>query len=148
MLDFENIKKFDAWRERWGDKDSITLWQYVNFNVHPEDILILGSLMFPNFIEIDGCVLLSSNYDEDVFKEMQLNYDNQMIEKNINHVRIYDVFANCVDDVDDLVFERIGKLLQFSWSGYLRQKFPDRKIIVTYLNDEQEYSPTLSVYQE
>lgn len=148
MLNFNNIKRFGAWKNKWGDTGQVTLSQYISFNIHPEDVLILGSLFFPNFIEVGGCVLLSNNYNSDTFKKMKLNSNNQSIERNINRVYIYDIFANCGDDVEEIVFERVGKLLQTSWSTYLNKEFPKKKINVDYCNNLKQYGPTLTVYQE
>jgi hypothetical protein len=70
-----------------------------------------------------------------------------MIEKDINRVHIYDIFANCEDDVEDSVFERVGAMLKISWSNYLIREFPHKEIIVEYSNDQREYGPTLTAYQ-
>jgi hypothetical protein len=70
------------------------------------------------------------------------------LEKTINHIHIYDVFANCSDNVEDTVYENIGKLLQFFWSNYLRSKFPLKTIIVEYNNGTQVYGPTITFKSE
>ena len=148
MLNFENVKKFDTWKNQWEDKKSMTLSQYISFNIHPEDLLIIGSLLLPKIIEVDECILLADNFEKDIYKNLCLKLDSQSVEKEINRVHVYDIFANCTDDVEDTVFERVGKLLQASWLNYFCREFSDKRIIVDYINDNQEYGPVLTMYQE
>jgi hypothetical protein len=68
------------------------------------------------------------------------------LKKVINHVHVYDLFEG-FDDVDDNTFERLAQLLQFSWSLWVRQKYPQREVFVDLRIDQAEYGPTLLVYQ-
>jgi len=148
MFDFSDIKKYEKWRGAWENKESMTLLEYISFNIDPEDVLIIGSLFLPKFIEIDECILLADNYEEGVYRELCLKFDNQSIEKEINCIHIYDVFANCTSNVEDAVFERVGKLLQGSWLNYLSAEFPSKQITVDYITNEKTYGPVLRIYQQ
>lgn len=145
----DSIGKFNNWKNQWGDPSQIGIMDYINFNIHPEDVLILGYLFFPKFIEFDGCVFFQDHFSEENYfswKE-RLGNDRVAIEKVINHVHVYDVFANFTTKLEDSIFERIGRLLQLSWSIYLRREFPHKRIIVDYSNDENDYGPIVYVYQ-
>ena len=148
MIDYTNIMRFDIWREKWKNKDAMNLQQYISFNVHPEDVLIIGSLMIPNFVEVENCIFLVDNFDEKLFKQLKINHNNEYVEKNINQIHVYDLFDNCRDKVDDNTFERLGKLLKISWSSYLLYLFPKRNIIVDLIINESEYGPIITVYQK
>jgi hypothetical protein len=146
----DSIKRFNDWKNMWSDPSQMGIMNYISFNVHPEDVLILGYLFFPKFIEFDGCLFFKDNFSErnySLWKE-KLGDDRSSIEKVMNHVHVYDIFANCTDKVPDSVFEKVGKLLQFCWSIYLHHEFPNKSVIVSYINDENDYGPTLYIYQE
>ena len=147
MFNFENIHRYEVWKNRWEDPEPMDMLQYISFNIHPEDFLIAGSLMMPEFVEVKGCVFLKSNYSEDVYHKMQSDYDPQSIEKGTNHMYVYDLFGHAPQDVENVVFERIAEFLQISWSMCLARKFPGKNMIVEYLNSENEYGPTLTIYQ-
>ena len=149
MQSIENIKKFNSWKNNWDNPSSLGLLNYISFNIHPDDVLILGNLFFPNFIEFDNSIFYSEHFNLNGYNEwrQKLNNDSIAIEKVINHVHVYDIFTNCTDQIDDATFKNIGKLLQLSWSMYLNKVFPDKQIIVMYSDDESEYGPTLTVHQ-
>jgi len=52
-MNLEEIDKYIKWKDRWSKKDNIDIYQYISFNIHPDDILIIGKLLFPETIEID-----------------------------------------------------------------------------------------------
>lgn len=147
MFDFEDIRRYEVWKNRWQNPDSMDMLKYISFNIHPEDFLIAGSLMMPEFIEVNGCVFLESNYSESVYNRMQSDSDSQAIEKGMNHMYVYDLFGHAPQDVENVIFERIAEFLQISWSMCLARKFPGKNMIVEYLNSENQYGPSLTIYQ-
>jgi hypothetical protein len=149
-IDVNNIKKYSIWKNKWEDQSAINLQQYVSFNIHPDDVLIVGKLFFPDIIEVNECVFLMDNYDKNVYQKIRTQYrdDNKLIERTINHIYIYDYFANCKDNIDNTTFEYVGNVLRFSWQIYFSKVFPEKEFVVEYNNDEQEYGPTLTFYHK
>ena len=149
MEKLDNIKKFRDWKNNWTSKDSLGLIEYISFNIHPDDVIILGNLFFPDFVEIEDSVFLSINFDEDIYTQLRLKseYNKEDIEKTLNRIRVYDIFANCTDDVDEKVFEKVAELLRQSWSNHLKYKFPKRKFCVELIINEYEYGPLLLIFQ-
>ncbi|MCT4582194.1 MAG: hypothetical protein N4A35_12350 [Flavobacteriales bacterium] len=147
MIDYEKIERFNKWKNNWEKSDLISLSDYISHNIYPEEILIISSLIFPSVIKVNECVFFSDNYDEKVYKTLSSNLNNAEVEKQINRMHIYDVFAHCTEEVDDSVFEKVGRFLQMAWSNYFCMKYPNKKIIVDYYNDDESYGPVLTVYQ-
>lgn len=150
MIDVNDIKKYSIWKNKWEDQSSINLQQYISFNIHPDDVLILGKLFFPEIIEVDECVFLLDNYDQNIYQEISVQYknDNKSIERAINHIYIYDYFAHCEDNIEDTIFESVGNLLKFSWQIYFNRIFSGKEIVIEYSNDSLEYGPTLTFYHQ
>lgn len=108
-MNLEEIGKYIEWKNRWSQKDNIDIYQYISFNIHPDDILIIGKLLFPEIIEIENCILLKDNYDYFLYENLKKKYNNSSeIEFEINKLYLYDLFAHCTDITDDKLFKNIG----------------------------------------
>lgn len=149
MNALNKIKKFTDWKNSWISKESLGLIDYISYNIHPEDVIIIGNLFLPELFEIDDFIFLSINFDSDIYNNLKLNnnYKKEEIEKNINRIHLYDIFANCTDSVDESIFNKVGELLRLSWLNHLKNKFPYRKINVELIIDDNEYGPVLVIYQ-
>lgn len=150
MVNLDQISKYSNWKDRWDNQKAISILDYISFNIHPDDVIIISRLLFPKFIEIKNCILYSEKYDQNNFEDWcrELNNDSVAIEKVINHIHMYDLFAHTNETIKDSSFKEIGKLLQFSWALYLRSEFPSKRIIVDYFDNEKDYGPTITVYTE
>ncbi len=149
MNPLNNIKKFIDWKNKWASKESLGLIDYISYNIHPEDIIIIGNLFLPELIEIDDLIFLTINFDTEIYDTLKLknNLNGEEIEKNINRIHLYDIFANCKDSVDESTFNKVGELLRQSWSNYLNNKFPQKKFNIQLIMNEYEYGPILVIHQ-
>jgi len=147
-MDFENVKRYTNWKAQWERPEKMSPLNYISFEVHPEDVLILSRLIHPNFVKENDLILLKDNFSIDSLNQWRSeNLTNEQIEKTINHIHIYDVFANCNDDVSDNVYLELALFLQSTWQLYLNYSFPDTKIVVELSNEDADYGPILTVYQ-
>ena len=148
MINLENIDKYISWKNKWLDQASIDLFQYISFNMHPDDILIAGKLLFPDIMQVDNCILLKTNYCEEVYESIKTKYDNnhQKIEYEINRIHLYDIFDHCVDNVSDASFKEIAGLLQFSWKIYFKEILPNKRVVVEHIDNQIEYGNILTFY--
>lgn len=142
--------KFEMWRERWGDKDRVGFGSYVSSELHPEDALIFSKLLFPNFVEVDGCVLLEDRFDLENFSRWMKEMEGATasVERVLNHTHIYDIFGGCKYDVSDSIFEQLGKVIAFSWGVALKKSFPTRSFCVSFSFSEADYGPVVTFWQE
>jgi len=138
----EDLSRFLEWKNSWSDPEPMDVWQYISFNIHPEDVLLLGCLLLPEFLEYEGGVFLAQNFRQEIVQGRSV-YEAELA---VNTVLIYELFEQA-RHVDDPVFTALGQLLQKSWTGQLLQTFPDRTFRVELLLDERNYGPLLRFYQ-
>ncbi|WP_395502335.1 hypothetical protein [Ectopseudomonas mendocina] len=142
--------RFSLWRERWADKESVSLGSYVSDELHPEDALIFSKLLFPDFVEVDGCVVLKSKFDMNNFLIWMAKMDGvtSSVERILNHTHMYDIFGGCEDDVSDLIFEQLGRVIAFSWGQALKKNFPEKIFCVDFSFSDTDYGPVVTFWQE
>ena len=146
-MNLEEIGKYIEWKNKWYKKDNIDLYQYISFNIHPDDILIIGKLLFPETIEIENSILLKENYNYFLYESLKKRYNNSKeIESEINKIYLYDLFAHCTDVIDDKLFKNIGQFIQFSWDIYFKYKFPNKNIVIERISNIYNYGDILSFY--
>lgn len=108
-------------------------------------LMVAWRFLWPEFVCVDGCVLLPWEYSAETFARWQdrLSGDCQSIENTVNHLHLWDVFdASGLPDESLMV---LGEALQRSWSSALSDQFPDRTFEVSFTNDDVDYGPTVSI---
>ncbi len=133
------------------EKPELTLWDYINYRGDFELAAAFCKLFWPDFIEVEGCILLAAHYDPKSFEQWKQKFegDCEQIELMMNHTHVYDLFLNCESShLDRTVFEIIGQTLLKCWLHALREAFPDKQFKFTYATEPEEYGPTLSFYTE
>lgn len=152
MIDMSEkiFPRFLEWKKQWGEPDEMDLSDYVSFNIHPEDALSVLALTNPAFVEVDGCVFLGNNFEADNHEKWrdQFEGDKYKLQLLINHVHIYDLFANCNDDVEDSVFEKVGEFLKCSYAHALKSLYPERVFVVSLSIGDEDYGPVLTFYEK
>jgi hypothetical protein len=143
------IKKYNNWKNQFTDTSKVTVFEYISFNVHPEDVLIISSLFFPNLVEVNGAVFLEMQYSYNSYLSWLNHFgsDRQALEKMMNHVHMYDIFGHS-NNVDDTVYEQVGMLLQIAWTKHFKSEYPDKNIVVDYWHGEDDYGPIVTVFQK
>lgn len=143
------LNRYELWRGQWADRSSINIFSYVSDICNPEDSLLFCKLLFPDFVVVDEAVILESNYDGDIFSAWfeKLDGDVGAVERVMNHTHLYDVFAGCSDEVDDVVFEQLCEIVALAWRLVLRDKFPERLFLVDISNTDQDYGPVVTFSQ-
>jgi hypothetical protein len=110
-----------------------------------------ATLYWPEFVEVDDCVLLKENFIRTSFEEWRDAFqgDRARIEAMINHTQVWDLFPNAEDDhLDEKVFVFIGRTLESCWTAALRAGYPHRTFVVEYADEPDEYGPTVTFWQE
>ena len=93
-------------------------------------------LLWPEFVEHDGCVLLA--FDESIYQQwlQQLNGDKRHVESMMNHRHIVDVLPASVDKPTQGLVVQLGLLLKELWEAKLKRDFPTRHFCVSFPLDE------------
>ncbi len=128
----------------------VGVWDYLGHRGDFELAFAFGKLFWPDFVEVEGCVLLEEQYDETSFRTWQREFEGDCarVEAMMNHVHVYDLFPEVpADHLDAQLFERLGRLLVQTWTHALKEAFPARAFNVTYSNEPQAYGPTVGFHQ-
>ena len=146
-IDPMTLPALKKWREQ--SPPSAEVWDYLGSQ--PGGLttaLTFAHLFWPEFVEVQGCVLLSRAYEQKTFDLwwQELSGDKRRIERVINHVHLHDVFTGDQDlelEVTNLALKELGEILVECWTCALAAQFPDRKFYVELRSEEQEYGPTI-----
>jgi hypothetical protein len=148
-LDPTKLRDFDKWRTDWGKPD-FTLWNYVNYRSDPELAVAFATLFWPKVVDVDGCILLAEHYNPHNFAhwKVQLAGNCQEIERVINHVHVYDLFTHSGTSGTALeALEYLAQVLMRCWECNLRETFPNRRFVLAYATEPEEYGPTITFFQ-
>ncbi|HHN1212144.1 TPA: hypothetical protein ACRNXC_002338, partial [Pseudomonas aeruginosa] len=76
--DLKCLSNYELWRSGWENKNEIDVFSYISYEIRPEDLLILGKLVFPDFILDRGAVILEMNYEEKKFNDWMERLENDI----------------------------------------------------------------------
>jgi hypothetical protein len=136
----------------------LTLWNYLGMRADYDLAAAFTSLFWPDFIEVDGCILLNESHSPANFEQWKEHFqgDRRSIEQMLNHTHMYDLFMNSETvlnrPTDSLyspaLYEYLAQTLVVCWKHALQETFPDKKFAFSYATDPDEYGPTISFWQE
>lgn len=117
--------------------------------VPPELLTEVVALTWPDFVEIDGVVLLASVAGDLDIAVWQQQYPNQpfAIEGLLNHVHLYDLVDGTYGEKDLRRLEDAGRRIAASWQAALALRFPGRRFVVQFGTEPDDYGPTVSFHQ-
>lgn len=135
----------------WGEKCSPPLKNphlaQINFERTPIEVMSIGRLLLPDFIEFQGGVFLKSQFSEERFSEwIEKLRDISKVEKMMNHIHVYDVFGYAKNATEE-EFLQVAILLQRSWTIALSTVFPNDHFDVTLRNSNKDYGPVVDFYR-
>jgi hypothetical protein len=107
------------------------------------------ALAWPDFIEVRGCVLLASRFDEANFESWWSRYADHpyAIERVLNEVHFYDLVDDDFEDSQLPFLEHAATRLRDAWRAALAERFPGRRFTVEYDTEPDQYGPTVSFHQ-
>lgn len=154
-LDLTKLKDYNEFGEKFKNNKEqglkeFDIWLYMKWApISPEFIVISLELIFPEFIEVDGCVFLKDKFgDPENFIKVRhsregIDYDKEHYECIINRIKLDELFDDkyvCWDDADKYAYsiDYLGKVMERSWKRELEYRFKDRKFHVEYYQDINE----------
>lgn len=102
-------------------------------NIRQKDLPIYASILYKEYIEIEGVLLWKDHYSEDNWLKWRKEHSPLDAANVINH-RHMDHFSFYVDDNTDLE-DLSGELIAFFWNLALKAQYPNRKATVGYDGD-------------
>ncbi|RYY84392.1 MAG: hypothetical protein EOO15_19485 [Chitinophagaceae bacterium] len=133
-LDLNSIAQYEKWES--ANKNNWDITSYLNKNYDMNAAVAFSKLFFPDFLEIDGCVLLAFRYVENTYKQWKSKFGDDLstIERHCNLYDVQDYFHINTDIRADSQFlssvEQFSKALKVAWEANCKLLFPDRKITV------------------
>ena len=126
--------------------DNWNILSYLNYNYDINAALSFSKLFFPDFIEENGCIVLSFLYNKENFNEWfdEFNGNKSEIEKMCNLYELKDFF-HIKDERNEEVLREFGKVIQKSWEINLSILFPQKKFCIKVF--EEYNSLFLTLYQ-
>jgi hypothetical protein len=110
---------------------------------HATDALLYYTLFFPEFIEIDGSILLKENIDDVTQRFQVAKLKSKLslagLEASFNLVEVAYLFRSD-NDLDESVEIKLCHLLKESWSLKLRYEYPHRVFSVSVVSPEDSGS--------
>lgn len=133
--------------KRWLSETSESVWGLLGTKGGAELAIAFSSLYWPEFVEVEGCVLLRERYSPSRFQDWwkELAGDRSRIEGVVNHVHLWDLFDLDGTSVPDEAVQDLAQVLGLTWRCALQHRFPERDFEVNVvLDDSEEYGPTIS----
>jgi hypothetical protein len=144
-----DLPQLQAWRDRW-QRPNFGVWDFLDYHADVELAAAFASLFWPEFVEVDGFVLLAARYTPESLEEWRAAYpaDRRAVESVLNEVHVYDLFSRrSSEGVPLAVHEYVGQVLRRTWSCALEAAFPDRRFELSYRTEPHAYGPTLTFWQ-
>ena len=125
-------------------------WSYLNLRADYDLAAAFSKFFWPDFIEVEGYVLLARNCEPQNFREWEerLNDNRSAVEGMINHVHIGDLFLNSPKEVREAkgLSEYLANILMVCWKHALQEQFPDKRFIFS-ADRRYGYTDSISFYQ-
>lgn len=108
--------------------------------------LVVARTIRPAFVEVRGCVLLTSHYDPANFEQWwnATQGNHRQIEAVINHIHLSDDLSFEESEASELSLVELGKLMQDSWQDALDKAFPSRQFEVSFTNNKNDHGPIIT----
>jgi len=132
------------------DNPGLELWSYLGVVGSYELAAAFSKLFWPDFVEVEGCVVLAEHFYEGAIKGVKLPQERQQFEMSINHVHVWDLFSNDPGraSVNIELDEYLAKILTVIWKHALQESFPDKEFEFSYATEPDDYGPTIFFCQK
>jgi hypothetical protein len=127
-------------------------WDEIHVHGTRRLAVAFGRLFWPEFVEVEGCVLLVSQYRPENFRHWfdPLGGDCTGIEAMINHLHLYDLCLNDPNSAETRLpeLEELARTLLKCWECALKEAFPNKRFTFDFATEPDEYGPAITFFQE
>ena len=134
------ISDLTEWRKNIGNEFSIEDWIVSEGNI--KFLIAYSLLLWPEFTEYDGCVILKNRFDIQNFenwKNTEYVKTYAQIESVLNHFHILDLFGTD-EKRNEINYEQIvflGNKLCEIYSAKLKLEYPEKKFTFNFNGSEK-----------
>lgn len=131
-----------------SDPGSFSFWDYLSDqDVNPNIALACAKVWWPDFVQIEGFVLLKEQYDREYFDRVLRDSGAEAVEKTINTILLDNFFQEPGPDEVEL-WEAIGNLMCETWVAKASMMFPSLKFAAEFSwYSEDQYDPGVTIGQ-
>jgi hypothetical protein len=124
--------------KQWNNGEGITADGWIACVGDYEHLIGYAQLLWPDFLEHDGCTFLAANFDEKYYRNWMktCKRNRKSVEMVVNHQHIVDIFPNVQSDLTEDVILYIGRLLKQTWAAKLKQDFPSKNFSISFPEDD------------
>lgn len=132
-----------SWAEELQPRGDAQL--YLQYKVGVAGVVAMAERAMPGLIEVDGIVLVESQYDPATFEDWRrtLGDDRAALARTVNYFVVWDELeaeGERNDHSDDMAAEFIAAC----WRARAAADFPGRNIVVEVVD---QYGPTVVMYE-
>lgn len=140
---------YQRWRQMAQPQEP-NVWAYLGQQVTVETAALFGTLFWPEFVEVQGCILLAEHYRPKAFAQWQQQYAGQRsaVEGVVNHTHLYDLFPQAEGDDVLATYEQLASTMLRCWEAALTARFPAKHFRFSYETEPLAYGPTLTFWQD
>jgi hypothetical protein len=133
------------WRDGFGG--ALDAWDYISYSDNFALALALSHVLWPTFVERQGCILVENRVTEESFEGVWLELSKNVaaVEGMLNETHLYDLFPGLAGSNDELLAD-FGRVMVQTWKSALAEQFPGRSFQVELDTREEQYGPTVSLY--
>lgn len=148
---YKSIVKNEIFNE-FTNQNGISLMNHVANTCGIEEFIAVASILCPEIIEVNGCILISEFYQNNIERlEEQFGNDRKKIEQFVNTWSLGDFFLQAYTESveNDKIINQFGEVLVHFWGLRMKELFPDKKIVVEIgENIMGESGLAVTLYQE
>ena len=142
--------------KRWNNGAGIDIDSWIGCEGDHKHLIGYARILWPDFVEHDGCILLGNSLDADDRANYQAflekaKGDKTTVEGTMNHQHILDLFSRSHHERPSReVVLHIGRLIKEIWQAKLNHDFPGRKVTVHFseLNAKDLEDYEITFFQE
>lgn len=145
MMSFDAMSDptVSSWAEELQPRGDAQL--YLQYKVGVAGVVAMAERAMPGLIEVDGIVLVESQYDPATFEDWRrtLGDDRAALARTVNYFVVWDELeaeGERNDHSDDMAAEFIAAC----WRARAAADFPGRNIVVEVVD---QYGPTVVMYE-
>jgi hypothetical protein len=116
----------------WNNGKDIAVDEWIQCMANHKVLVGCARILWPNFVEHDGCILLGDSVDEANYQAFlrQANGNKRTVEGTMNHQHVLHLFATELPTKELVLY--VGRLMKEIWQVKLSHDFPDRRITVVF----------------
>jgi len=120
----------------WNNGKGVEIDSWIQCVANHKVLIGCSRILWPSFIEHDGCILLGDSVDEANYQAFlkSANGNKRTVEATMNHQHVLHLFATELPTRDSVLY--IGRLMKEIWQVKLGHQFPGRKITVSFPEED------------